>query len=58
MNDDIYIYATASVEQTVDSDSKALKLELKQRAGKTIRRIDQLTRLALVGALRLSLIHI
>lgn len=52
MINSINIYAASSVEQANGADSKALKLELKQRAGKTIRRIDQLTRLALVGALR------
>lgn len=52
MNNSIHIYSASSVKQTTGADSKALKLELKQRAGKTIRRIDQLTRLALVGALR------
>lgn len=52
MNNSIHIYATNSVEQVAGADSKSLKQELKQRAGKTIRRIDQLTRLALVGALR------
>lgn len=52
MHNVIHIYATGHVEQAEGVDNKPLKTELKERAGKTIRRIDQLTRLALVGALR------
>lgn len=52
MNKAINIYRIGSVQQSENTDDDKLKTELKQLAGKTIRRIDSLTRLALIGALR------